>query len=589
VKLRGHLDGFIQKSIARWNKGVVPYSEFAEFFRSGKQQFAVGEMWGKAVRSACLYYRYTQDPELKRIAADAVAGALALQRPNGSISCAPPERQPDGPDGDLWERKYVMLAMEDYCEWVEPDPRALESLVRQADCIMDQIGPPPKTSITDQGWSATGIESSTLLEPFVRLWRMTGESRFLDFARYIVYNGASKGTNLFLQALDGAPPKEMGLPYQKAYEMTSVFEGLVEYYRAAGDPKWKEAALNYFRSVGEQEITIIGNGGGGANIGGECWSGMAQNQSDPSIQRMMETCVGVTWMKYCGQILRLTGSASAADAIERYAYNGLVGAMKPAGDGFSYISLLNGQKTINEGWGWQFGELFVSCCNLSGPIGLAHIPCVAIMASREGPVVNLYEAAEARMAAPAGGPLALAVETDFPRSGSVAIRVEPEAKQRFTLRLRIPAWSERTAVKVNGVECAAQAGAYLALDREWSPGDAVEIGLDMRCRALESPHGENRGGDGRQAVLYGPVVLARDESLDPAFDRPTGGVAMDEAGYVAAERARLAGLADGGGGGDGGGGRLAFTVPAGNGAFVMADYASADCWQGSRICTWMPK
>jgi DUF1680 family protein len=99
----------------------------------------------------------------------------------------------------------------------------------------------------------------------------------------------------------------MGFPYQKAYEMTSVFEGLVEYYRATGDPQWKQSAVNYFRNVNEREITIAGNGGGGLAIDGECWSNMAFDQADLDVKRMMETCVGATWMKYCSLLLRLAG------------------------------------------------------------------------------------------------------------------------------------------------------------------------------------------------------------------------------------------------------------------------------------------
>ena len=88
----------------------------------------------------------------------------------------------------------------------------------------------------------------------------------------------------------------------------------------------------------------------------------------------METCVGVSWMKFCTYVLRTTADVSAADYIEKYIYNGLLGAMKPGGDGFSYVNLLNGDKVTNHGWGWNFDGLPVTCCNLNGPIGLAYIP-----------------------------------------------------------------------------------------------------------------------------------------------------------------------------------------------------------------------
>ena len=103
----------------------------------------------------------------------------------------------------------------------------------------------PKYSITELGWSPNKIESSTLLEPFMRLYKWTREERFLNFAHYIVeVGGGSKGYNLFQQAYDNVEPHKMGGPYPKAYEMMSLFEGLVEYYRCTGDKYWKQAFMN---------------------------------------------------------------------------------------------------------------------------------------------------------------------------------------------------------------------------------------------------------------------------------------------------------------------------------------------------------
>ncbi|MDR1161478.1 MAG: glycoside hydrolase family 127 protein, partial [Tannerellaceae bacterium] len=189
VQLHGYFDKIINVSCNNWNKGDVPYGETAGFFRTGRQQFALGEMWGKLVRSGSLFYRYTGDAELKTILDAAVADLLSTERPNGSISCVPPEQQPE--TSDLWERKYVLIGLLDYYDYVEPKPEILESLKRQVDCLITQLGKPPKTSILDVGWSHGGhgknhIESSTLLEPVVRLYKMTGEKSYLDFAEYII-------------------------------------------------------------------------------------------------------------------------------------------------------------------------------------------------------------------------------------------------------------------------------------------------------------------------------------------------------------------------------------------------------------------
>ena len=676
VTLTGGLEVPIEKSIAHWHKGNVPYREFAEFFRKGRPKFALGEMWGKFVRSGAMQYRHRRDPELKAVLDGAVADILATERPNGSISCVPEELQPGG-DGhsrphcsDLWERKYVMLALEDYYEWVERRPEVLASLQRQADCIIRQVGPAPKRDIREIGWSPNCIESSSLLEPFMRLHKLTGRKEYLDFARYIIESGGAKGSDLFAQARAGVMPWRMGEPYPKAYEMTSIFEGLAEWHRVTGDASAREAVLKYFDSVLRHEITIVGNGGGNyphwPRWSGEAWDNTAAEQSNPDMTRMMETCVGVTWMKYASQVLRLTGDVRAADAIELYVYNGLLGAMTPDGDGFSYVNLLNGEKVTNKGWGWTFASGPVTCCNLNGPMGLAYIPFVAVMQAQDGPVVNLYNAgtavaqtaagAEVRLAAEGdgfsyvnllngekvtnkgwgwtfasgpvtccnlNGPMGLAyipfvavmqaqdgpvvnlynagtavaktasgAEVHLKAEGDLLdmvgrgvpdapwrMTVSPSREESFTISLRIPAWSEKTSVTVNGESVGAVApGKYLKITRTWRAGDKVAVTFDFKARKLDAPVGRNHASAPFQAVSWGPIALARDENTDPNYAAP---VAIQSAadGTVAVERIMPTSPAH----------KLEFRVPTKDGFITMCDYASVDGWKGKHVQTWLPK
>ena len=588
IQLTGHLEGYIQNSIANWNKGRLPYDEFVNFFRThAAPQFALGEMWGKAVRSGSMFYRYTKDPELKTILDNTVQDLLSTQNENGSISCTPVDQQPGSENGDLWERKYVMLGLEEYYQWVNPDSAVLNALKKHADCIIDQVGHAPKKEIVDLGWSATNIgyepchiESSTLLEPFMRLYNWTGEQRYLDFARYIVESGGTKHFDLIQQAYDNTDPYLMSGHYPKAYEMMSMFEGVVEYYRVTGDERCRQAFMNLFNNIRKREITIIGNAGADQpyhpNVAGEAWGNTAYEQTNPNITRMMETCVGVTWMKFCSQIMRLTGDPAPADEIEKYVYNGLLGAMKPTGDGFSYVNLLNGNKVVNYGWGWHFDDFYVTCCNLNGPMGLAYIPYVAVMTSEEGPIVNLYNAGEVNMNTRTQ-PLQLTIDTDFPLTGHVVINVNPEKAENFTMKLRIPSWSQNTALSVNGEKVEATPGTYAELNRKWNPGDRIEMDFDMTCRVINAPLGSNRAGDNFQAVIRGPIVLARDENIDPNFDQPVA-IQADENGVVAITPVQPTLPST----------KMEFLVPTSEGDIHMVDYASVDGWNGSKICTWLP-
>ena len=266
------------------------------------------------------------------------------------------------------------------------------------------------------------------------------------------------------------------------------------------------------------------------------------------------------------------------DAIERYVYNGLLGAMKPEGDGFSYVNLLNGEKVTNKGWGWTFPSGPVTCCNLNGPMGLAYIPFVAVMQAKDGPVVNLYNAGTAMARTPSGDTVRLEMEGDLLDVTGWRMSVVPSTEGTFSVALRIPAWSEHTKVCVNGESVGAVTpGQYLDLTRLWRAGDCVAVAFDFKARRLMAPHGVNRAGDGYQAVVWGPIVLSRDENTDVDYAKPVV-VKADADGSVAVKRVPPTYP----------GHRLEFLVPAESGDITMCDYASVDGWRGKRIQTWLP-
>ena len=121
--------------------------------------------------------------------------------------------------------------------------------------------------------------------------------------------------------------------------MTSCFEGLLEYYRVTGIEKWRDAAVNLGRRICESEVSVIGTGG--------CWHELFDHTKTRQLATnytgvQQETCVTVTWMKFCLQLLCLTGDSRYADELERSAYNALLGAINfeksPLNNGFPFDS-----------------------------------------------------------------------------------------------------------------------------------------------------------------------------------------------------------------------------------------------------------
>lgn len=491
------------------------------------------EFWGKWFTSAALAYRYQPTPELRAILDRAVQELLATQTPNGYIGAY--KQQAEASNWDIWGRKYVLLGLVAYYD-LTGDRKALDAACREADYTIGQLGPGKKDIVTAGWWG--GLAPCSILEPMVLLYRRTGEGRYLDFANYIVTRwGEPGGPDLIRKAVDGVPvfrmfegPKPVIKEYgdngqSKAYEMMSCYEGLLELYRVTGDAEYLEAVEKVFADIDATEITVLGSGSDW-----ERWCNGHVRQLEP-MREWMETCVTVTWIKFAAQLLRMTGDPKYADRIERSAYNSLLSAQKDDGQWWSHISPLTGVRLPAP----DQCERHLNCCVASAPRGLMLLPAVALMTDRSGPVVEFYEAGTARAPLPSGKNVQLKIQGEYPRQPSVTIDVQPEAEESFTLSLRIPEWSRRTKVEINGQETAGiKPGRYARLTRAWKSGDQVRVTFDLTTRAVREP-----GGSTQVAIMRGPIVLAFDRRLtQPQPGVTAASVQKDTRGTVQAVEVR---------------------------------------------------
>ena len=465
------------------------------------------EFWGKWFTAAMMGYDYAPTPAHKALMDAAVQGLIATQGDDGYIGTYPEEYHLG--DWDVWGRKYSLLGLLAYYDRTK-DAAVLQAACRAADHLIREAGPDSGVNIAETGWIGwKGLAPSSVLEPVVLLYQRTGEKRYLDFAEHIVHcwsfpNKLSPtGLHLIEEALSDKPMWKMsGAP--KAYEMMSCFEGLLELYRCTGRKEYREAVLHLIEKIERDELMIVGSGSAA-----EIWFHGKLHQSEPVYQGM-ETCVTATWMKLLYQALRLTGDSHYADLLEQSLYNAMLASMAPDGAWFSYYTGLMGERVHSH---LQFPDVVMSCCVANGPRGLMTVPYWAVMSSEEGPVVNLYSAGQTSLQTPAGQSLSLTVEGEYPVQGAVRVALQLDRPERFTLRLRIPSWSAKTSVAVNGKKVAAKAGKYLKIKRMWQSGDVVALTFDFTARVLDAP-----SGTGDAAIRRGPVVLSFDTRLIPRRD-----------------------------------------------------------------------
>ncbi len=537
ISFSGILDDEIHAVIEGLYK-KIDFSKTVDIFREKQDLFAAGEFWGKLMRGGCAMYAVTKDPVLKTILDCSMNDMLSVQKPDGEISATPRAAQPNGTHGsDMWERKYVLLGMYAYYK-VFGGKHILDAMCALADYTCAQVGRAPKTPITETGWAFCGIESSSILEPIVKLYGLTGKANYLELARHIVEEtGCCSRENIFEAILAGKSPKDIGgtgvktESIAKAYEMMSCFEGLCEYYRATGEAKYLRVIRLFFDCLLEEEITLLGSGGADApyNLGpgtGEQWNYTRYEQTNPDITLSMETCVTITWMKLCLQYLRLTGDARAADQIEISYYNALSGALRPDGGFFDYFPQFNGVRGSKVNFTYDIGGMPLSCCTANGPAGYGMLGDAACMRTLDGVVLNLYLPGSYE-----NDCFGLRVEGTYPAGETVTVSVLYAPLGKHTISFRIPAYCNRNAFTIHTVPHVQEASAaehmetgyrngYAYITREWKKLDQIVIKIPHTLRVVKAPHGSNRKGDAYFALTYGPLVMARDARFDAAFDQP---------------------------------------------------------------------
>ncbi len=516
VRFDGNLDEDIAY-ITQWQLKDRPlWAKFVNQFRTHSDSAEGdwrGEFWGKMMRGACLTWRYTQDGELYEILEETVRDLLTTQDHLGRICTYTEETEMTG--WDLWSRKYVLTGMQhfyDICKDEALKGQILQAMCQHTDAVIRVIGP-GKKEITNTSTFWGCVNSCTILEPVMRLYTMTGQERYLEFARYILSTGGCADGNLIETALAGEK-----LPHQfpavKAYEVMSFFEGALAYYEVTGEEKYFTAVKNFIDLVMEHEISVIGSAG----CEHELFDHTVKTQTTSQWDLQQETCVTVTWMRVLSRLALLTGDVRYADALELPAYNAMPAAVNwEKQNGFdywitkkptapmpfdSYSPLRNKRHGRGTGGIRVFQEGgFYGCCGCIGSAGLALKPLMAFLAMDKGFVINEYYPGTVKTQTPEGSPVAFTSQTQYPRENTYCLKLQLEKPETFTLRLRIPGWCREATLTAGGETVRAESG-YYDLTRLWHDGDTVLLTVPMELRSREQ--------DGYISYSYGPITLCWD-------------------------------------------------------------------------------
>lgn len=380
--------------------------------------------------------------------------------------------------------------------------KLLDAGVRFADYVVDNFGPTKRPFVTGH---------PELEMALVELYRTTGQTKYLEFARYL-FSGVEK---------DRLKLKDSDMRYMfsgKPFTSHTEFEGhavralyaasgATDYFTETGDPAYKRTLDLLWTDLTMRKMYITG--GVGSRAAGESFGDPYEL---PAEQAYAETCAAVANVMWNFRLLALTGDGRYGDVMERALYNGANSGMSLSGTLYCYRNPLasSGEKLRNP---WYD----TTCCPPNLQRLFESLPGYLYATSRAGVYVNLYHTSELDWHLEDGTPLKLGQTTSYPWSGEIKLIVSPAHPSDFTVYIRWPAWASSAEIQVDGepMELATDLrGSYLPISRTWKQGDVINVDFPMQpVSTVANPRVTEEYG--RIALQRGPLVYAL-EQIDQA-------------------------------------------------------------------------
>lgn len=456
----------------------------------------IGEHVGKWLHAATLAWAYTGDPALRAKLDQVAAQLVASQEADGYLGTyVTPQRFGlyDGADWDVWSHKYNLIGLLTYYRYTGNAP-ALQAARRVGDLLIATF--PAKKSILAAG-THEGMAATSVLEPIVQLYRVTGDERYLAFARYIVGAYDEPEGPAIVRTLLTAKRVDQ-VANGKAYEMLSNLVGLCELARATGDRELLAAVTNAWTDIVANRLYVTGSASSHELFTAD------HDLPNGNDAHLGETCVTVTWIQLNLQLLRLTGNPACADEIERSLYNHLSAAQNPRGDDWCYYTALEGVKQYDTG---------ITCCHSSGPRGMALAPTSAYLQGGDTLYVSTFETSRGTFNV-GGVPVTIEQRSLFPREGSSELVIHAPGPVRFALRVRVPAW----AAPLRAGAVTASGGWAEIPAQTWHDGDRIPVTFTLAGRGIRGEYTNYA----REALAWGPFILAADAGVGPKPDSLQG-------------------------------------------------------------------
>jgi len=496
----------------------------------------------KWLQGASYHLALDRDPELEAQVDEIIAKIAAAQQSDGYLNThvqlvAPRKRWKNlGFYHEMYSAGHMFEGAAAHFE-ATGKRTFLDVATKFADNIDSVFGPGKRNGIPGHEEIELGL---------VDLYRVTGEERYLRLAEFFL-DGRGQQPSVFEReyellsptaresflgstvsvrglhnrlyrrdpekfdtsyAQDHLPVREQTEAVGHAVRATYLYSAMADVVYETGDPGLMDALVKLNDNVSLRRMYLTGGIGPSAHN-----EGFEKDYDLPNQSAYQETCATVGMALWNHRMLKLSGDGRYADVAEQALYNSFLGGVSLEGSTFCYANPMQTSGRFKRSpW------FSVPCCPSTIVRTFPRLGKYIYSQGQEKDDlwVNLYIASTAK-ATIREREVSFRLSTEYPWKGDIRLEPELESPLAFTVHLRVPGWAESHSLRLNGQQVrAAESKGYLHIDREWSPGDTIELSLSMEIERVEA-HPNVVSNRGKVALRRGPLIYSI-EQADNASD-----------------------------------------------------------------------
>jgi DUF1680 family protein len=471
------------------------------------------------------------DPALEQQADDLIHQIERAQQPDGYLNTYFTVLEPENRWRNLrdWHEMYnaghLIEAAVAYFQ-ATGNRTLMDVMVRNVELIASLFG-------RDEGKKRGYCGHPEIELALVKLYRLTGEKRYLDLSRYFVEERGQSPHYFDIEARErGENPEDFWaqtyrycqahMPVREQTKATGhavragyLYSAVADIALETDDPALRELMCRLWDDLTRHQMYITGGLGPARSN-----EGFTFDYDLPNETAYAETCASISLVLWAQRMFHLDPNGRYIDVMERALYNTVLSGVSIEGDHFFYANPLASYPNVNpyESFSGITSAHYYRrapwfdcpCCppNLARLVSSLGSYFYSVAPGRL--YVHLYNANRARVSV-AGTEVQLEQRTNYPWDGDISLSVQVEQPVEFELALRIPGWCRDFRLMVNGTPADARPeNGYVVLRRTWASGDEISLSLAMPVERM-APHPNIRENAGCIALQRGPVVYCLEE------------------------------------------------------------------------------